>query len=150
MAKTLTLPIPQNFGCGYCQLTSADTTAWKGVYSVPVEGAELKCFSAVSDDNTAAVNLRLGVNIGGTLSGTTITGGTTYPVGIVNVPINSGAAASINAVDLLNVTNLPWAALDRNGKRVWPLKGGAILAIAALATMTSAKTLTAFATTEEY
>lgn len=149
MAKQTNLYLPTGYQDGFCTILPADTTAWKGIVQIAADDANLKVFSAVSDD-TAAVNLRIGINVGGSLSGNTITGGTTYQIGTVNIPIASGTNGTAAAVDLLNSTAMPQCAIDRNGKRFLPMVGGNILCVAALATVTTAKTVTVIAKTEKY
>jgi hypothetical protein len=45
---------------------------------------------------------------------------------------------------------MPFLPLDRNGKRILPLLAGTVLKVAALATVTAAKTVTVTAIVEEY
>lgn len=120
-------------------LTSADTTAWKAVYTASADDSLVKMLSAVSDD-TAAINLRIGIDIGGTV----------YQIGTVNVPIATGTNGTANSVNLINRTALPHLPLDGVGNPYIPLKSGATLKVAALATMTAAKTLTVMSASEEY
>jgi len=120
-------------------LTSADTTAWKTIYTASEDDAVLKMLSAVSDD-TAAINLRIGID----------TGGTVYQIATVNIPINSGANGVVNAVNLLNRAALPYLPIDGVGNPYLPLKAGSILKVATLATITAARTLTVSSASEEY
>ena len=141
MAKTTDLYLTKAIKAAAATLTSADTTAWKTLYTAGTDDAIVKALSAVSDD-TAAINLRLGIDPDGT--------GTTYQIGTVNVPIASGTNGAAPAVDLLAAAALPGLSYDRHGKPVLLLPGGALLRIAALATMTADKTLTVLAQVEEY
>jgi hypothetical protein len=120
-------------------LTSADTTTWKTIYTASEDDAVLKMLSAVSDD-TAAINLRIGVDIGGTV----------FQIATVNIPTNSGANGTANAVNLLNRAALPFLPIDGVGNPYLPLKAGSILKVAPLATMTAARTLTVSSASEEY
>jgi hypothetical protein len=139
MAKQTDLYLTAAFAAAGATVTSANTTAWVSVYTAPADDAVIKGLSCVSND-TAAVNLRIGLDIGGTV----------YQIATVNIPIASGTNGSANAIDLLNASALPFLPVDRNGKRILPLPGGAILKVAALATMTSGKTLTVVALPETY
>ena len=121
------------------QIVPADTTALKTLYTAAADDAILKGLLCVSDD-TAAVNLRILLNIGGT----------DYQIGTVNIPIASGTNGTANAIDAINSLALPGLPLDANGKRFLPLETGTILKVAALATVTAAKTVTVVAIIEEY
>lgn len=139
MAKQTALYLSKNFAAAGATLTSADTTAWKTIYTAAADDATIKALACTSND-TAAVNLRLGIDISGTV----------YQIGCVNVPIAAGTNGTAPAVDLLSPAALPFLAVDRNGKRVLSLKAGTVLKVAALATMTAAKTLTVVALPEEF
>jgi hypothetical protein len=151
MSKQLSIFAPIGYTDGYCTILPADTTTWKGVLQVSTDDANLIVFSAVSDDS-AVVNLRLGINVGGTLSGNTISGGATYQIGTVNLPITAGTVSHLTApaVDLLGSLGMPQCAIDRNSKRYLPMVGGTILCVAALATVNTNKTVTVMAKTEKY
>ena len=120
-------------------LTSADTTAWKTIYTASEDDAVLKMLSAVSDDS-AAINLRIGID----------TGGTVYQIATVNIPTNSGANGIVNAVNLLNRVALPYLPIDGVGNPYLPLKAGSILKVAPIVTITAARTLTVSSASEEY
>lgn len=144
MAKQTDLFLAQRVINASATLTSSNTTAWVTVYTSPATGdggddALLKGLQAVSDD-TAAINCRVGVDIGGTV----------YQLGTVNIPAASGTNGTTAAVDLINMTSMPGLPLDANGKRYLPLAAGNIVKVACLATMTAAKTLTVNAIVEEY
>lgn len=139
MSKQTELFLPAAIKNAGVTIVPADTTARKTVYTASANDAIIKGVSCVSDD-TAAVNLRVFVDIGGT----------EYQIGTVNIPIASGTNGAANAVDVLNSTAMSHLPLDRNGKRILPLAAGAILKVAALATVTAAKTVTITATVEEY
>lgn len=141
MAKQTNLYLTKGFATAGTTATSADTTAWKTVYAAAADDAIVKGLAATSDD-TAAINVRIGIDVAGA--------GTVRHIGTVNVPIASGTNGVANAVDLLNAIALPFLPVDRNGKRIIPLKAGDLLKVACLATMTAAKTLTVTAFAEEY
>lgn len=139
MAKQTELFLPAAIATAGSVILPADTTASKTLYTAGANDAVVKGLSCVSND-TAAVNLRVLLSIGGT----------EYQIGTVNIPIAAGTNGSANAVDVLNTTAMPFLPLDRNGKRVLPLAAGAILRVAALATITAAKQVTVAAIVEEY
>ena len=124
----------------YNVTSPTDETGWRAVYTAASDDAVIKGLSAVSSD-TAAINLRIGIDVGGT--------GTVYQIACVNIPIAAGNAGAVNAIDLLNASALPFLPVDRNGKRILPLKGGDILKVACLAAMT-AGAITVTALGEEY
>lgn len=69
----------------------------KACYTAGAYGGMVECVSFTTDD-TAAVNARLYI----------LDGATVKPVGIINVPINSGNAASVKNVDgLASIEGLP-------------------------------------------
>ena len=139
MAKQTALYLTKGIANAAVTLTSSDTTAWKTVYTASADDAMVKMLSAASDD-TAAVNLRIGIDIGGTV----------FQIGTVNIPIATGTNGTANAVNLMNRTALPFLPIDGVGNPYIPLKAGSILKVAALATMTAAKTLTVTSSSEEY
>jgi hypothetical protein len=122
-------------------IVPADTTAWKTVYTAPANDAVIKALACVSDD-TAAKNVRIGIDVAGA--------GTVRQIATVNIPIAAGTNGIANAIDLLNASACPFLPVDRNGKRILPLRAGDVLKVAALGTVTTAKTITVTALAEEY
>ena len=139
MAKQTSLYLTQTLKTAAVTVVPADTTGWKTVYTAGADDAVLKGLLAVSDD-TSAVNLRIGLDIGSTV----------YQIGCVRLPAAAGTDGSANAIDLLNAVSIPGLPLDRDFKRIFPLEAGTILKVAALATVTSGKTVTVTALAEEY
>lgn len=139
MAKQTNLYLTAELNNPAVTIVPADTTALKTLYTASANDAVVKSLMCVSDD-TAAVNLRVLLTVSGT----------DYQIGTVNIPIASGTNGTANAIDVLNAISLPGLPIDRNGKRVLPLKTGVILKVAALATVTAAKTVTISACVEEY
>jgi hypothetical protein len=139
MAKQIELFLPAALKNAGVTIVPADTTDLKTLYTAAANDAVLKSLAVVSNDTTA-VNLRVFLTIGGT----------DYQIGTVNIPIASGTNGTANAVDVLNSTAMPFLPLDRNGKRILPLLAGTVLKVAALATVTAAKTVTVTAIVEEY
>ncbi|MEI6674459.1 MAG: hypothetical protein WCO57_04695 [Verrucomicrobiota bacterium] len=120
-------------------ITAANTTDWVTLYTVPASDATIKGIGVTTTDTTT-VNLRVAIDIGGTV----------YPCGCINIPVGAGTNGVARTVDLLNSIDLPQLPVDRNGKRVLPLKEGNIIKIAALATMTANKVLTALGFSEKF
>lgn len=139
MAKQTDLYLTKLLKNAAVTIVPGDTTALKTVYTASADDAVVKSLICVSDD-TAAVNLRVLLTIGGT----------DYQLGTVNIPIASGTNGTANAVDVLNSVAMAGLPLDRNGKRVIPLGTGVVLKVAALVTVTAAKTVTVNALIEEY
>lgn len=88
--------------------------------------------SLVANTNdTAAVNLFVSIVDS---AGTGV-----RPLGIVNVPLNSGNAANVLNVDVLNSAVLVGMTVDQNGKRIIRLAPSETLRVSTLANMTAAK-----------
>lgn len=72
-------------------------------------------------------------------------GGVDYLLGTVSIPLNSGNANNIAAVDLLNALSgttvlMPWIRTDADGSKFLELESGAVLKAKALTTLTVTKT----------
>lgn len=139
MAKQTNLYLPRGFDAAAETIENADGTNWVTIYTAPADDATIKSLSCVCND-TAARDIRLGLEIDSTV----------YQFGTVNVPIGSGTNGTAPAVDLLSPAALPMLPADRNGKRILTLPGGTVLKAAALAAVTSGKTLTIAALAEIY
>jgi hypothetical protein len=139
MAKQTSLFLPRGFKSAGATVNNASGTNWVTVYTASADDSTVKALSCVSDD-TAARNLRIAVDISGTV----------YQIATVNIPIAAGTNGTEPAVDLLGAAALTFLPCDRNGKRILTLAGGVILKVAALVTVTSGKTITVSAQAEEY
>jgi hypothetical protein len=126
---------------GVCQLGTGATTVGATALGVDGIAADAKvCYTAgsfggivesllVSSNDTAAVNMLVYI-----LSGSTV-----HPLGIVNIPINSGNAAAVLNVDAINsIQGLP---INSAYKKYIPLMAGMTLKVAVLAAMTANKSL---------
>jgi hypothetical protein len=94
-----------------------------------------RIYSVIANTNdTVAVNIFLWI----------LDGATVIPLGIVNVPLSSGNLGTVSAVNMLDPSNanaaLKGLAIDEQGNRYIPLKGGQKLRAGSLAGLTSAKT----------
>jgi hypothetical protein len=135
---------------GVCQLGLSGTTVGATALGVDGIAADAKiCYTAgafggmvesllASTNDTAAVNAFVYI-----LSGTTV-----HPLGIVNVPLSSGNAASVANVDLINgISGLP---VNSVGKKYIPLQANMSVKVAVLAAMTANKYLIVKATGVDY
>jgi hypothetical protein len=139
MAKTTSLYLPKTANTNSVTFTSADTTTLKTLFTAGADDSDLKAILACTDD-TAAINLKVYVN----------RGGTDYLIGTVNVPLASGSNGSAPGVDILNSAAFAGLPMDSVGKRYIPLKTGDVVKVACLATMTAAKTLYVSAFGQDY
>jgi hypothetical protein len=104
--------------------TSADTTTKKSIITAGAYGTRIDTAMACNDDS-AAINVQLWLNNGSIDSLITT----------VLVPAGAGMSSSVKAVDLMNVTDLPWI-----GDAIY-IPNGWVFKASCLATMTSGKTL---------
>lgn len=96
----------------------------------------------LNTNDTAAVNVFVMV-VGS--DGTTV-----KPLGIVNVPLTSGAAASVYNVDAFDNNSIKGLPLDSAGKRYFDLGPSETLRVSVLANMTAAKKCHATAISADY
>jgi len=139
MAKQTALYLTKAIKNGVTTIVPADTTGWKSVYTAGGDDAVVKGLLVTSDD-TAAVNLRVGIEVSSVV----------YQIGCIAIAAGSGTSGSANAVDAFNALAIPGLPLDRDWKRILPLAAGAILKVAAKATVGTGKTVTVVAIAEEY
>lgn len=139
MAKTNTIPIPQNVKSSGATFTNADGTAWKTIASGGANDALVKMAGAASTD-TAIQNIQLGVSDGATVR----------PIGTVPVSANAGTNGTASAVDLFDTAQIPQLAIDSNGKAFVPLQAGYSLQAKVLVAVTAAKQIDVQCAVEEY
>jgi len=126
---------------GVCKLGDGASTVGATALGVDGIAADAKvCYTAgayggmveslmVSINDTAAVNVFVYA----------MDGATVHPLGLVNIPLNSGNAASVPNIDVINGLNgLP---VNSNGRKYIPLKTNMTLKVAVLAAMTANKVL---------
>jgi hypothetical protein len=124
-----------NVGVGVLNAATAGalgtTTNAVTVYTAGSNGGRIESLVANSDD-TAAVNLFVFLVDGSS---------NVYPLGIVNVPANSGNLGTVANVDLLDGTNvrIVGMCLDNLGKRYISIPASWTLRVSTLANMTAAK-----------
>jgi hypothetical protein len=124
---------PQN---GKVQIANADAQAQKTVYTAGASGSKVTSLVAQSTD-TSARDVQISIT----------NGGTSFPLGVVTVPIGAGNSGSVPAVNLLNAAELPGLALDSDGNPYIHLISGDTLTVSALTTVTAAKLITVIAAT---
>ncbi len=139
MAKTNEAVFTQNANIARATIVNADGTTAKTLITAGADDTKITGIALTTDD-TAAVNVQVIHNDG---SNDTV-------IGIVNVPITSGFAASTSGVDGFNATDLPQLPKNSAGNPYIMLKTGHSLKVAALAAVTSAKTLYAVALGEDF
>ena len=135
---------------GVCVLGTGASTV--GATAIGVDGiaADAKvCYTAgayggmveslfISTNDTAAVNVFVYA----------MDGATVHPLGIVNIPINSGNLSTAGNVDALAALNgLP---INSVNKKYIPLKAGMTLKVSVLAAMTANKSMWAKSTGLDY
>jgi hypothetical protein len=124
-----------------CQLGTGASTVGATALGVDGGAADAKvCYTAgayggmvesllVSSNDTAAVNVLVYA----------MDGATVHPIGICNVPINSGNLGTVPNVDIINgLVGLP---INSVYKKYIPLRAGMTLKVAVLAAMTANKSI---------
>lgn len=117
----------------------ASNTNGIAIYTAPTAGARVTSLFLTSSD-TANRDFFLYV----------LNGSTVNPIGIVNVPLNSGNASGVLAVDGLDPTVVKGLPIDNNGKRYIELMGSAVLKFSALVAVTATRQVNATVFAEEY
>jgi hypothetical protein len=138
MAKQTTLYITQAYNHSAQTFTSTDGTTTKLIVAADADDSKITTISITSSAATGLDILYYFYN-----------GTTDYLVGSVDIPANSGFDGTVNAVNGLNRTNLPWIELDGVGNPYIKLKGTWSLR-AAMKTTIASGTVTVLATTEDF
>ncbi len=111
-------------------VTLGSNTNGATAYTAGTAGGRVMSLTAVTDD-TVTVNVFVYIYRGSTV----------IPLGLVNVPLNSGntnaARFNVDFLDGVNILGLP---IDNTGKRYIPLMPNDLLKVGALANLTAAKT----------
>ena len=119
---------------GKVQIVAADASANKTVVTVGTNGSKIISLNLQSDD-TSARDVRVSI----------VNGGTTYPLGVVTVPIGAGASGTVPSVNALDLSKIPGLPIDTDGNPFVLLITGDTFVVNALTTVTAAKTITAIA-----
>jgi hypothetical protein len=139
MAVTATPIFPQAVNVGLGTIVNGDGTTTKAIFTAGANGSKLEMLTVSSTDTS-----NRDVNIFLTRSATN------YLLATVQIPLNSGNANNVAAVDILRSTMLPGLANDAMGNRILYLKSGDTLTFAATTTVTSGKQITAVAHGGDY
>jgi hypothetical protein len=113
---------------GKVKIVNADGQTQKTVYTAGANGSKITALVASSTD-TSGVDVQVSIT----------NGGTSYPIGTVNVYAGAGNSGTTNAVNLLNLNNMPGLPVDSDGQPYLLLISGDTLTLSALTTVTSAK-----------
>lgn len=128
MAVTNTPAFPQTPKGGHVTVVNADGTGNKTVITAGSNGSKVVALMAASNDSAAHDSV---VSI--------VRGGTTYVLGVVNVPAGAGASSGVPCTDLLaGLVGLP---LDADGQKYLFLESGDTLVVSMAVAVTAAKTL---------
>lgn len=112
------------------RIQNSDGTTAVTLISGPTNGCKVESISACSDDTAAVV-----VQLIATISAVD------YILGEVTIPIAAGTNGSTKAVNVLNVTDLPWLRSDEAGRPYLYIANGTTLKIRPKTTVTAAKFL---------
>ena len=138
MAVTSTPALPQAINLGIGQITNADTTSLKTIFTAGANGSLLQSLGLSSTDTADR-----------TINWYITRGGTDYLLFTCTAPLSAGNSATVAAIDVLRHAMLPWLQYDMAGNRQLRMKSGDVLKFASTATITSAKLITAFADGED-
>lgn len=117
---------------GLVQIANGDGTGNKTVIAAGANGSKVASLMAASTD-TSARDVQVSL----------VRGGTTYPLGVTNVPITAGTIAATPPVNLLAaIAGLP---VDNDGQKYLFLESGDTLVVSALIAVTSAKLISVHA-----
>lgn len=114
---------------GRVQIVNADAQAQKTIYTAGANGSKLTSLLAVSTD-TSSRDVQISIT----------NGGTSYPIGTVTIPAGAGNTGGVAAQNILG--GLVGLAVDSDGNFYIHLQSGDTLTASALATVTTAKTIT--------
>jgi hypothetical protein len=129
---------PQALNTSFQSFAIGDTTTKKTLFTAGANGSLLNCLLAQSSDTVARNILLYYYDL------------TTYwPIGCVNIPINSGNTGAIASVNLLTSTLIPGLPLDSNGNPYIKVKATHQIVGAMLTTVTTALQVTISALGED-
>jgi hypothetical protein len=129
---------PQN---GKVQIANSDGQSQKAVYVAGANGSKIVGLISASTD-TAAHDVQLSINVGGTNTAGTVGGGSNYPLGTIAVAAGAGNSSSVGSANLLSPVSLAGVPFDSDGNPYILLQSGDILVASSLVTVTAAKLIT--------
>lgn len=133
-AVTATPVFPQAIRLGIGQITNADTTTLKTLFTAGSNGSLVQAIGCSSTDTS---NRDLVFYI--------TRSATDYQIATIQAPLSAGNTNAIAAIDVLRHAMWPWPMYDMAGNRQLRLMSGDVLKVASTATITSAKLITCFA-----
>jgi hypothetical protein len=134
MAVTSTPIYPQAIVNAAAQIVNATGSALVTLVTGGTNGTKIESLN-VSSTDTSARDIQLWMTISAV----------NYLLGTVSIPANAGNVNNIVSVDILRNIQIPSLAYDNNGNKYLYVASGAVLSIAALTTVTSAKAIAALA-----
>lgn len=134
MSVTATPVFPQALKTAQQTFAIGDTTTNKTVVSAGSNGSKIDSLM-VSSTDTSDRDIQIFLT----------SSSTNYLLATVKVPLGSGNADTIAAVDVLHSGMIPGLPLDANGNRCLTLAAGWSITAAMVATVTTAKTVTVLA-----
>jgi hypothetical protein len=139
MATTSTPIFPQTIQSESVQILPATTTTQVTLYTGGTNGSKIENIIATNTDTAAAYALTLAI----------VTGGTSYIIGTINVPLSSGNTTAAPAVSLINNANLPLPK-DSNGNPYIYLGSGSVLKVNSGTTVNTGKVVSITAIGGDY
>ncbi len=130
MAVTATPVFPQALNLLATRFTSTDTTVAKVIFTPGANGSFLESIIITTQD-TVARDIYLLYR----------SGGVSYQLTRVTVPLSSGDTAAIVPLDLLRNSQVTGLVVDANGNKVLPVLAGDAIWIGLVATMTAGKNM---------
>jgi hypothetical protein len=131
MAGTATPIFPQTMENWAVALTTTTATT---LVTGGTNGTKVESIMVASSDTTAR-DLVLSVN----------NGSTSFPIGIVSIPITAGTVDTVPSVAIFRSAQLPGLAIDANGNPYLYVASGWSLQVAVATAPTSGKQFTVFA-----
>ena len=141
--------LPQVPKSALAQITDSDATGLVPLVTGGANGTKVSAIVA-SNTDTNAYTLQLILNSGGTLSSGLVTGGTSYLIAAVSLPVSAGNVAGTPPVGMLSAANIPGVATDGAGVPYLYVNSGDYLCIALTATIAAGKLAAAIATLADF
>lgn len=139
MAVTATPIFPQSVQTAGLAVVNATGTTITTFITAGTNGSKIEWINAVTSD-TAINNVTFYL----------YNGTTSFPIGVVQVPIGSGNTYSTPPLSIFASVNLPSLTYDANGNKFLYLPSGWSVQVSVLAAVTSAKQLTLTAQYENF
>jgi hypothetical protein len=141
--------LPQAPRSAPAQIANSDATGLVPLVTGGANGTKVSSIVATNTD-TNAYTLQLVLNVGGTVSGGVVTGGTNYLITSVSLPASAGNVAGTPPIGVLGAAAIPGIAIDGSGVPYLYVNAGAFLCVALTATIASGKLVSALATVADF